>query len=151
VVANGIEARLIQAEAALRSGNVTAWITTLNQLRTNGVAGSIDAMWQAGTGGVAGLAPLNDPGIGSGNPDSARVALMFQERAAWLFMTGHRQGDLRRQLRQYSQYWRDQSRVYPSGSYLQITGARYGTDVTAPIPGDEYLNPLFHGCLDRAP
>jgi hypothetical protein len=105
--------------------------------------------------GSSPLAPLADPGVSlSGSAaDSARVALTFQERAAWLFMTGHRQGDLRRQLRQYPQYWRGQSALYPSGPYLLRAngGAQYGADVTAPIPSAEFLNPLFHGCRDRAP
>lgn len=97
-------------------------------------------------GGGSLLAPLSDPGS-----DSARVALTFDERAAWLYLTGHRQGDLRRQLRQYAKYWPDQSRVYPTGTYLGLGSGRYGTDVNAPIPGTEYINPLFHGCLSRAP
>jgi hypothetical protein len=106
------------------------------------------------TGSSSLLAPLTDPGasLSGAAADSARVALTFQERAAWLFMTGHRQGDLRRQLRQYGGYWHnDVDRLYPSGTYPFVTSARYGTDVTAPIPGDEYLNPLFHGCLNREP
>ena len=36
VLASGTEARLIQAEAQLRAGNVTAWLGTLNALRTPG-------------------------------------------------------------------------------------------------------------------
>jgi hypothetical protein len=98
------------------------------------------------TGGSSSLAPLTDPGS-----DSARVALTFAERAAWLYMTGHRQGDLRRQLRQYRQYWPEQSRIYPTGAYPGFGAGRYGTYVTAPIPPAEYINPLFHGCLSRDP
>jgi hypothetical protein len=99
------------------------------------------------------LTPLADPGasLGGTAADSARVALTFQERAAWLYLTGHRQGDMRRQLRQYSRYWRDQSALYPTGAYTGLGARFYGSAVTAPIPQDEYLNPLFHGCFSRDP
>jgi hypothetical protein len=138
ILASGVEARLIEAEAALRSGG--DWLGRLNDLRATAPI--------AGTNQPAPteLPALNDPGS-----DSARVALLFHERAAWLYMTGHRQGDLRRQLREYSQYWPDQSMVYPSGRYAGIGLDTYGVDVNAPIPQSEYLNPLFHGCLNRAP
>jgi hypothetical protein len=43
------------------------------------------------------------------------------------------------------------SEVYPSGAYLGIGAGKYGTDVTVPIPAAEYINPRFHGCLNRAP
>ena len=56
-----------------------------------------DTLWVAGTGGVAKLGPLQDPGT----PDG-RVDLLFHERAFWLYLTGHRQGDLRRLIRDCS-------------------------------------------------
>lgn len=219
-IASGTEARLIEAEAALRAGNTANWLTTLNQLRATtvlpGGGGYVppDTLWDTlgvtgctaaqncGADGVSGgtfqlpagynfayaiqiqpvsssledycwnysyyepcydgvvdtikvyvsaaksstLTPLTDPGS-----DSARVALTFRERAFWLYLTGHRQGDLRRQLRNYPQYWPDQSAVYPTGTYLGLGAGLYGSDVTAPIPANEYINPLFHGCLNRAP
>jgi hypothetical protein len=134
-VASGTEGVLIQAEAALRSGGGN-WLSLLNTLRTTG-----------------GLQPLTDPGqsLTGAAADSARLALLFRERAAWLYMTGHRQGDLRRQLRQYPQYWPRQDHLYPSGKYLGEVAGSYGSDVTAPIPEEEYRNPLFHGCINRAP
>ena len=66
-------------------------------------------------------------------------------------MTGHRQGDLRRLLRQYGQpYGFGQDyQVYPTGQYLAPGTGLYGSDVTAPIPTTEYANHLFHGCLSR--
>jgi hypothetical protein len=108
-------------------------------------------VWQAGTGGVAGLPPLTDPGT-----PAAQVALLFQERAYWLFLDGHRQGDLRRLLRQYNKplyglAFNDQSKVYPTGTYLAPGTGLYGFDVTAPIPTAEAANPSFHGCLSRDP
>jgi hypothetical protein len=89
---------------------------------------------------------LTDPGT-----DSARVAMLFSERGYWLFLTGHREGDLRRQLRQYPQWFHSQAQVYPTGTYPALGAPEYGSDVTAPIPGSEYLNDSFHGCINRAP
>lgn len=148
VVASGIEARLIEAEAQLQAGD-DGWLATLNALRTDGTfttqpnpddSTKTDTLWNAGTGGVAGLAPLADPG----DPD-ARVDLIFDERAFWLFLTGHRQGDLRRLIRVYG---RDPETVYPTGQYPGANGI-YGSDVTAPIPSSERNNPLFTGCSSR--
>jgi hypothetical protein len=140
VLANGIEARLIQAEAELHSGDA-AWLTTLNTLRTTcQTTSTCPTPAPAGTGGIDGLPPLSDPGS-----DSARVTLLFTERANWLFLTAHRQGDLRRLV---SQYGRPQNTVYPTGLYFGGQGS-YGTDVTLPIPSSERVNPLFHGCIDR--
>jgi hypothetical protein len=75
----------------------------------------------------------------------ALVDTLFTERAYWLFLTGHRQGDLRRLVRNYG---RPQDTVYPSGSYFGGQGS-YGSDVNLPIPANEQTNPLFHGCIDR--
>lgn len=104
VLASGIEARLIEAEAALQGGGGD-WLDILNTLRTDGTftaqpnaedSTKTDTLWHAGTGGVAGLAPLSDPGDLEGQVD-----LIFAERGFWLFLTGHRQGDLRRLVREY--------------------------------------------------
>jgi hypothetical protein len=98
--------------------------------------------WYAGIGGVNGLAPLTDPGT-----DSGRVALLFDERAYWLFLTGHRQGDLRRLVRNYH---RAQNTVYPSGLYPGFSPfQQFGGVIDFPIPTTEQVNPLFHGCLAR--
>lgn len=148
VVASAIEARLIQAEAGIHQGDAS-WLTIVNALRTNGTfttaprpgaTGAVDTTWNAGLGNVAGLAPLADPGS-----DTARVSLLFTERAAWLFATAHRQGDLRRLIRQYG---RTQETVYPSGLYPDGQHS-YGADVTVPIPSAEHANPKFVGCLNR--
>jgi hypothetical protein len=149
ILADWIEARLIQAEAALRASD-HSWLVMLNALRTDGTFDTqpdaqdstrTDTLWHAGTGNVAGLAPLQDPGGAD-----ARVDLLFHERASWLFLTGHRQGDLRRLIRQYG---RDAEAVFPTGPYQNANGT-YGTDVTAPIPPQERIsNPRFTGCLSR--
>jgi hypothetical protein len=117
-IVGGIEARMIEAEAALRAQNYTLFVQKLNQARTEG--------------GVAGLpATLTDPGT-----DAARVDLLFRERAFWLFGRGHRVGDLRRLIRQYN---RLANTVFPTGDWHK--GGQYGGDVNFPIPDAERNNP----------
>jgi hypothetical protein len=131
-LASGIEARLIEAEAALQSNhNDTSatgagWLGILNTLRATAIG--------------PGMPPLADPG----NYD-ARVNLLFRERAFWMYLTNHRLGDLRRLIRQYG---RAQETVFPTGIYKDA--APYGTDVNFGIVNLEYNNPAFKGCLDRA-
>lgn len=131
-IAGGVEARLIEAEAALKVQNYVLYTQKLNQARTEG--------------GVAGLpATLADPGT-----DPARVDLLFRERAFWLFGRGHRVGDMRRLIRQYS---RTPDTVFPTGNWHK--GGQYGTDVNFPVPQAERNNPnLPQGestCTDRNP
>lgn len=125
ILANGIEARLIEAEADLANGG-GAWLTTLNDLRS-----------------TVSLPPLSDPGTAE-----ARVDMLFDERARWLFGTSHRLGDLRRLIRQYG---RDQLDVFPSGAFFK--GGTYGSDVNFPVPFEELENPELAGmtsvCLNR--
>jgi hypothetical protein len=125
VIASGIEARLIEAEAALRAGNASTWLAKLNAARAEADAG---------------LAPLTDPGA-----PAARVDLTFRERAFSLFLTGHRLGDLRRLIRQYQ---RTAESVFPTGAYHK-DGLQLGTDVQFVIPQTEKNNPKFTGCIDR--
>ncbi|MGH9158826.1 MAG: hypothetical protein ACRD2X_02405 [Vicinamibacteraceae bacterium] len=138
ILASGVEARLIIAEAELQAGRTTRWLEELNALRT---AGSRDGQgnWRAGTGGVAGLEPLSDPGV-----DSERRDLMFRERAFWLFGSGHRLGDLRRLIRQYG---RSEDQVFPTG--LHHSGRSFGDAVNLTPPQSARSNPNFAGCLDR--
>lgn len=136
-VASGIEARLIVAEAALHENDPQQMLTVLNALRTTGtytLSGS-DTLWNAGIGGVAGLRPLTLPVT-----TEAQRQLLFTERAAWLFVTGSRQGDLRRLVRKYGI---DREQVYPTGAYAN---GRYGTDIEFGIAAEEFRNPLFTGC-----
>jgi hypothetical protein len=116
-LADGVEARLIEAENQLRLGNTANWLSILNALRTT----------------VSGLAPLSDPGT-----PVARENLHFKERAFWLFATAHRLGDLRRLVRQYG---RSPDTVFPIGSYFK--GGAYGNDQSLPIPFEETNNPQF--------
>jgi hypothetical protein len=133
-VASGIEARLIEAEAALKANDVLGWTAKLNGLRAD-----------SAETGVRGLPQLTADSTTLASP-AMQVDVMFRERAFWLFLTGHRQGDLRRLIRQYG---RTQTQVFPTGLYKD-TGQQYGTDVTYPIVGDK-ANPNVAECLDRNP
>lgn len=143
----GIEARLIEAEAALQAGDDATWLQILNDLRAD-VANllsrdQLDILRdQFGIEGAAvQLAPLADPGS-----FAARVDLHFSERAFWLYAQANRLSDLRRLVRQYG---RDRDSVFPTGDYFK--GGIYGADVNLPIPFDEVNNPNFARCLDRNP
>ncbi len=144
VLADGVEAQLIVAEAAFRANDFTTFLGTLNGLRTNTTVLSARGL-------TAALPLLADPGTAVGRQD-----LLFRERAYWLFLTSHRLSDLRRLVRQYG---RTQETVFPSGAYTSNgrTGV-YGSDVNFPIPIDEGQNPslpgasnsaTLRGCIDR--
>ena len=122
VLASGIEARLIEAEAALQAGNSGTAFQILNTLRQS-----------------QGLSTLATPGTAT-----ARIDALFRERAFWLYLTGHRLGDMRRLIRQYG---RSESTVFPVGDYHK--GGEYGSDVNFPVSSDERNNPNFESCLDR--
>lgn len=122
VLASGIEARLIEAEAALQGGISGLAFQTLNTLRQS-----------------SGLGTLATPGTASAREDA-----LFRERAFWLYQTAHRLGDMRRLVRQYG---RSQSAVFPVGPYHK--GGEYGSDVNFPVSSDERNNPNFESCLDR--
>jgi len=132
-VVNGIDARLIEAEARLSAGDVAGWLVTLNTLRAGPTRLSAGVT-------ITGMAPLADPGS-----TQARVSLQFREKAFWTFGRGQRLGDLRRLIRQYG---RTQDQVFPTGTFPK--GGTYGTDVNLPVPKDEEKNnPNFNGCTDR--
>jgi hypothetical protein len=145
VLASGVEARLIEAEAALKAGNNTEWLAKLNAVRTPRHVRLVlhDIVNPAP---AAPLAPLTDPGT----PD-ARIDLHFKERAYWLFLTSHRLGDLRRLVRPATRggYGRAEDAVFPSGGYFK--GGLYGDDMNFPIPIVEENNPNVEGCLNRDP
>jgi starch-binding outer membrane protein, SusD/RagB family len=124
-LATGVEGQLILAEHQLRTGGPTGgYLATLNALRTT----------------VPGLAPIV---VAPATVESAQD-LLFSERAFWMYLTGHRLGDLRRLVRQYG---RDQSTVFPIG--VDFNGVPYSSDVNFAISEDEANNPNFHGCLNR--
>jgi len=151
---DGLEARLIQAEVALQAGD-PSWLTTLNALRLTCV-------------GSAACAPV--PGITTTNlPDTltdpgtpaARLDLLMKERAMWLYLTGHREGDLRRMAHLYQ---RSPNSLWPVGTVtapafpplindpLPSDGKQYGNDVVwSPDPEEKATNPAYGGCYDTNP
>ena len=133
-VVNGIDARLIEAEVALKAGDVTGWLAILNGLR-NG-ASRVTAI---GTVTVPSMASLVDPGN-----TVDRVSLQFREAAFWTWGRGQRLGNLRRLVRQYGRAVTD---VFPEGVHFKA--GTYGPDTNFPVPTDEENNPKFTGCLDR--
>lgn len=144
-LASGVEARLIEAEAALQAGDSTTMMSKLNALRAAVATlhprlfpGASQVFFNAG-GGVS-LDPLTDPGIGlaAAAAFEARRALLFRERALWMYHTGHRQGDLRRLVREYGF---TTSQVFPSGPHFR--GGSYGADVAYPVPFNEQNNPNY--------
>ncbi len=130
-VANGIDARMIEAEVALRANNPGQWLAIHNALRA--------APPMLGTVQPAVMPPLVDPGTEAG-----RVNLHFREKAFWTFSRGQRLGDLRRLIRQYG---RTEQNTFPQGVHYK--GGNYGTDVNLPVVTDERNNPNFEGCTDR--
>jgi hypothetical protein len=154
VLADGVEARLIEAEAALRAGDVTGFLARLNDPRASALVRTArDLQRWAPVGQTLDqlLPPLTDPGSAR-----AREELLFRERGFWLYLTAHRLGDLRRLVRQYG---RTAESVFPTGAYSSPGGLRtgtYGADVAFPIPNDEGNNPntpiggnaALRGCLD---
>ncbi len=132
-VANYVDAQLITAEAQLAANDV-GWLTTLNALRTGPT--------NIGTITVSGMAPLTDPGS-----QSARVDLLFRERAFWTFGRGQRLGDLRREIRVYG---KTAAQVFPGeGGVNPRKNSAYGPDVNLPVPQAERNNSNFTGCFDR--
>src|SRR6185437_8536637 len=96
---SGIDARLIEAEAKLNSGDFAGMTTILNALRT---APPKISNYQPAT-----MAPLTAP-----TTKDAAVTLFFREKAFWTFGRGQRLNDMRRQMRQYG---RTEDQVYPTG------------------------------------
>ncbi|GJG88125.1 hypothetical protein tb265_33060 [Gemmatimonadetes bacterium T265] len=135
-VASGVEARLIQAEALYQTTQYAAMLDTLNALRAN-AASLITTLYpqQKQTFGTT-LAAL--PASAVVDAATARATL-FAERAYWLYLTGHRQGDLRRLAR--GPYSLPTNQVFPSGAFFR--GGTYGDDVAYPLPYNEANNPSF--------
>jgi hypothetical protein len=142
VLSSGIEARLTEAEVSA-AANDASFLGTLNTLRTTCAVAPCATPAPAGTGGVAGLPPLADPG----NRD-ARIKLVMDERAYWMFLTAHRQGDLRRLIRVHGRLEDD---VYPTGTFPMGAARAYGNHTNIPVPNTEQkINPMYKGCINRS-
>lgn len=136
VYASGVDARLIEAEAALNAnggsaGDIANMMTILNNLRA--------AQPSLAAFAVPAMAALPTP------PDKpSAVALLFREKAFWTFGRGQRLPDLRRMIRQYHF---TETQVFPTGVFFK--GGVYGHDVNLQVPSSEQANPNFSACLDR--
>jgi len=122
-LATGVEARLIEAEAALRAGDLVTFMARIDTERSAQGLGSATL-------------PLTT---------AAREDFLFKERAYSMWFTAHRLGDMRRLIRQYG---RGSESVFPTGTYFK--GGNYGPDVNIIISLDERNNENFTGCLDRS-
>lgn len=134
---SGIDARLIEAEAKLKKGDIGGTMAIVNALRTTPqVIGKFQ---------VPAMAALPVPA----DQDSA-TDLFFREKALWQFERGYRMNDLRRLVRQYG---RKQEQVFPTGNFTRngTPSGQFGSQVVFPVPDYEKTNPNFHGCLDVNP
>lgn len=156
-ISTGTEARLVEAEASLRSNDAAGFIVKLNYLRANfntfkqpanpctATGTTITGCPVIPTGGNL-LPQLTDPGT-----QTAREDLLFRERAFWLYGLGHRLPDLRRLVRPTTEggFGRAENTVYPNGPFLK--GGIYGTDKQLNFPVSEQNNSLYKACADRNP
>lgn len=125
-LATGVEARLIEAEAALRAGNTVTFLTKINDARATRTD----------------LTALTLP-VGQ----TAQENLLFSERAFWFWGTSHRLGDLRRLIRQYN---RQREAVFPTGPYF--AGGTYGTDIALlPAQTEKNNKDWTNGCANQNP
>lgn len=122
VLASGIEARLIEAEAELQADNPPAFEQIHNELRARLDAAEVEAI---------------DTDTMS---REQLVDFHFRERAFWLWLTGHRHGDMRRLIRQYG---RNEDDVFPTGPYFKPEFGSYGDEVVLPVPIQERNNPNY--------
>ena len=134
-VANGIDARLIEAEVQLANGNTAGMLATLNALRA-----------APQTLGTFTTNPANLPPLVLPATLAAQQDLLFREAAFWQFSRGHRLGNVRRLVRQYG---RAATSVYPEGNHYR--GNTYGGDKTLLVPQQEQNNPNWGGCTNTNP
>lgn len=140
-IVSGLDARLIEAEAALNNNDLAGMTAILNTLRATPPALSPTYTPPA-------MAVLLVP------PDkTTATTVYFREKAFWTFGRGGRLGDLRRLVRQYG---RSHDAVFPTGIYFK-TGAPYISEPNLQISILEAANPnVVLGanssyCLDRNP
>ena len=135
IIADGVEARLIEAEAQYRAGNyggAGGTLAILNGLRSNA---ALLALRGYSASSLPALPDVSAQGA------TAEENQLFSERAFWLYLTSHRLGDLRRLIKYYG---RGAETVFPTGAYVKAgVTTTYGTDVNSPIPQAEDNNPSF--------
>ncbi|HMC54350.1 MAG TPA: hypothetical protein VKH19_04205 [Gemmatimonadaceae bacterium] len=138
IVADGVEARLIEAEAQLRAGNYAGMLATLTALNSDATVARLRGYNRP-------IPALVDLSAGTVTQQQDQF---FKQRAYWLYLTSHRLGDMRRLTRpatatapDISGYGRGIETVFPTGAYHKA--GTYGTDVSSPIPQAEDNNPNF--------
>jgi starch-binding outer membrane protein, SusD/RagB family len=132
---NGLDARLIEAEAQLQQKNAAGWVAMnqiLNTLRA--------APPKYGNFTIAAMPDLPLP---TTQVDAENQ--FFREKAFWQYGRGERLSDMRRLVRQYG---RSPESVFPTGAFHK-TGV-FGAGVNFPVPDAEKSNPNFVGCSDRS-
>ena len=155
-LATGAEARLIQAEALLVTGDTvggtSGWLAAHNALRAAppGYVNPVNATDPNRP--LPFLYPIVADSLGQLTTTDITnaggvVNLHFKERAFWMWLSAHRLSDLRRLTK--APYNRPPESVFPTGAYFK--GGVYGTDYNFPVPFDETNNPNFTQCIDRNP
>jgi hypothetical protein len=132
---NGLDARLIEAEAQLNLKTPVGYAAMnliLNDLRATPP--------KYGNLTIAAMPALPVP-----LSETEAVDQFFREKAFWQYGRGERLSDLRRLVRQYG---RGSETVFPTGSFFK--GGAYGPNVSFAVPDAEKSNPNFTGCLDRS-
>ena len=144
---HGLDARLIEAEAALVAGNPSGMMTILNNLRATPI--QITASSPTATGTHPGWTTPVMAALAQPATTRAQEDLLFREMAFWQFGRGFRLGNLRRLIRDYGRL-ADGSDAggYPIGTHYK--GGVYAGDLNLPVTTDEQVgNPNFTACLDR--
>lgn len=155
IMASGVEARLIEVEAALKADD-PSWITALNALRNDGTfsigSNSADTVWGPGIGATLFRPPFATsfdgmPPLSPAPTAEERVLQLMNERAAWLYLTGRRHPDMRRLIRQYGMKVDD---VFPIGPYPAGPRGSYTKEVVIPPPVNEIgTNTAYKGCINH--
>jgi len=135
-VASGLEARLIRAETCSRRNEQRIHHAARQSPRESSV-----------------LCARHNAAIrpwGHSRSSRRRVAgsTNSSKRAYWLWLSGHRLGDMRRLMRSYG---RTEAQVFPTAAYFKQNLQYDGTDVNFPVPIDEENNRQFPQCTDRLP
>jgi hypothetical protein len=134
-IVNGIDARMVEAEAKIKANDIAGGMAVLNALRAAPPKlGEVQAT-------AAGLPQLAIPAT-----QAEAIDVFFREKGFWTFSRGQRLSDRRRMMRQYS---RSMATTFPTGNHYR--GGTYGTDVNFPVPIDEANNPNFTACTNRNP
>jgi hypothetical protein len=121
---NGLDARLVEAEARLIADDYAGMTTILNALRA--VPPALGAI-------TVPAAQL--PALAAPTTRDAAVNLFFREKAFWTFSRGQRLGDLRRLIRNYG---RTPANTFPVGTHYR--GGDYGADMNIPLTTEELTN-----------